>query len=363
MSTTHTKTMSLRMRQGSAGLGLSLLLISGASFAQENTQLTPAKDRISDTAITADQAAFEQLQRRLHLLNESGIPVRNYHLAKAQCWLDVSLHEYTRNDRSAFPQEAMTESEKLIRGLENKVTGLSFETTLVNQAARLRPDLWDQAASLKKHPGFQCVQSQVACSEVELVHAGNEQNQQQWRHAKPYVQIAEDLIAQARHLADNCPVVAAAPVTPAAPVVLPLVAPVASSPVQLYAEVLFDFDRFAQQNIRPSSKSEVEWLVSRVRKEGLIVQSVALVGHADLLNHTGKANYNQVLSAKRAATVRDLLSSLGLAVSSVSVDARGDSQQVKACESVKGNSTAQEACLLPNRRVTVQLNGIKPISR
>jgi OOP family OmpA-OmpF porin len=42
--------------------------------------------------------------------------------------------------------------------------------------------------------GWPCAQAKTACGEVELVHAGHEQAQLGWRHAKPYVQIAEDLI-------------------------------------------------------------------------------------------------------------------------------------------------------------------------
>lgn len=356
MSTTPKNTMTPPLQpKRTVLLGLSLLLAAGGCIAQATTQLTPAQERISDEAIAADHTSYEQLQSRLHRLNEGGVPVRNYHLAKAQCWLDVSLHEYTRNDRSAFPQEAMTESEKIIRGLENKDAGLTFDTAMVNQAARLRPDLWDQTAKLKKHSGFQCAQSQVACSEVELVHAGNEQNQQKWRHAKPYIQIAEDLLAQARELADSCPVA----VAPVVPVVVPVAPAIAPAPVQLGAEVLFDFDRFDQSNIRPSSRAEVERLVSRVREEGLIVKSVVLVGHADLLNHTGKADYNQVLSSKRVTTVRDLLVSLGIAESAMTTDARGDSQQVKSCEAVQKSTELLHACLLPNRRVTIQIKGIQ----
>ena len=149
------------------------------------TQLTPAPERTSDQAIHADNEAYKALQERIHQLNERGVPVRDYHLSKAQCWLDVSLHEYTRNDRSAFPQEAMTESEKLIVGLEKKATPLSMDTPLVNGAARVRPDLWERTQSLKQHADFQCAWKQVACAEVELVHSGNELNQQDWRHAKP----------------------------------------------------------------------------------------------------------------------------------------------------------------------------------
>ena len=315
------------------------------------TQLTPAKERISDQAIQADHDAFKDLQGRLHQLNERGVPVRDYHLSKAQCWLDVSLHEYTRNDRSAFPQAAMTESEKLIVALENKATPLPLDTPLVSAAARLRPDLWARTDALKQHAGFQCAAQQVACAEVELVHAGNEHNQQQWRHAKPYVQIAEELVSEANQLVAQC-----APATVAPKIV---VIPVPSQPVALQARVLFDFDQYSASHIRPDSRAELDLLVARAKLEGITIKTLSLVGHADRLNSTGNSAYNQQLSQKRVNTVRDLLAAQGLVVSSVAIDARGDREQVEACERQFKKPVELQACLLPNRRVQVELAGTK----
>ena len=321
------------------------------------TQLTPVSERISDTAITVDLDTYKQLQGRIYQLNERGIPVRNYHLSKAQCWLDVSLHEYTRNDRSAFPQEAMTESEKLIVGLEQKTTPLPMDTPLVNGAARLRPDLWERTATLKQHEGFQCALKQVACAEVELVHAGNEFNQQQWRHAKPYVQIAEDIISDANELVAACLPASVAPKIAKIPV--PVIAPPVAEPVQLSASVLFDFDKYTPNHIRLASRAELDALMARVKLEGIRIESLALTGHADRLNSTGNKNYNQQLSQNRVNTVRDLLATQGLTVSSVRMDAKGDTEQVQACQAKFKKSTELQECLLPNRRVQVELKGIK----
>jgi hypothetical protein len=138
---------------------IALALAAGAAQAQ--TTLTPAAERITDGAISADQRGYEALQARIKGLNDRGRPLRDYHLSKAQCWLDVSLHEYTRNDRSAFPQAALTESEKLVQGMERGAGALPMDTLLVNDAARLRPDLWERAAALKGHAGFRCAQQKL----------------------------------------------------------------------------------------------------------------------------------------------------------------------------------------------------------
>ncbi len=334
------------------------LAMSGLASAQ--SQLAPEEQRISDAAIHADYQTYQSLQQRIHRLNEAGVPVRDYHLSKAQCWLDVSLHEYTRNDRSAFPQEAMGESEKLIVGLETKTTPLSVDTALINGAARLRPDLWARTQDLKLGSGFACASQQVACAEVELVHAGNEFNQQQWRHAKPYVQIAEDLVTDASESAAHCaPAPTSLKALPEAPACVPAVCTPAPEQVALSAQVLFDFDKYTPDHIRSRSRSELDALVARAKREGIHIEKLNLVGHADRLNSTGNKDYNQQLSQRRVQSISELLSAQGLVVSSSSIDARGDSEQVVACQTQFKKRAELEECLLPNRRVDVELTGVR----
>ncbi len=364
---------------------------AGAAVAPGATTLLPQAQRISDQAIAADQRTYQALQGRIKALNDSGRPVRDYHLSKAQCWLDVSFHEYTRNDRSAFPQAAMDESRKLVAAMEQQVTPLPMDTPLVNGAAELRPDLWERANALRGHRGFQCAQQKVACAEVELVHAGNEHNQQQWRHAKPYVQIAEDLLGEARLLAASClppappPVLvpaprtvappAAPPASPPAPLVTPtsgpVVAPISITPqpvprpitqsVQLSTQVLFDFDKADARNMRPNTVADLRALVSKIKAEGLVVQSVSLSGFADRMKTAVATGYNQRLSERRVSTVSAELQRLGFDAGVIKAVAGGDSQQVADCPAQRFKSKAAlEECLLPNRRVEVVVQAVKP---
>jgi outer membrane protein OmpA-like peptidoglycan-associated protein len=355
-------------------VALAASFVVASAFAQgtQSIQLTPPQARISDEAIQADQKAYETLQGRIKGLNDRGRPVRDYFLSKAQCWLDVSFHEYSRNDRSPFTQEAMTESEKLIVGMEGNVSPLPMDTPLVNGSARLRPDLWDRAAVLRGHAGWRCAAQKAACAEVELVHAGNEYNQQQWRHAKPYVQIAEDLIGEAQDLAAGCvpppppppppaplPEIKAAPPVPA-PVMVPMPPPLAEQQVQLSAGVLFNFDKHDAKNMRPFSVVQLEELVRKVQREKLVVQSIKLSGHADRLNSTGQNDYNQRLSEKRVATVKAELAKLGIAPQLMSTAASGDSQQIQGCEQRFKAQVDLQECLLPNRRVEVVIEAKRP---
>jgi outer membrane protein OmpA-like peptidoglycan-associated protein len=336
-------------------------LCTAATTPAQTTQLTSPKDRVSDQAIQADQRAYETMQSRIKGLNDRGRPVRDYHLSKAQCWLDVSFHEYTRNDRGPFPQAALTESEKLVVGMEAGRSPLPMDTPLVGEAVTLRPDLWSRADALKRHRGFRCAQQKVACAEVELVHAGNEHAQQQWRHAKPYVQIAEDLLGEADALAERCeppapPVVLAPPPPPPPPAPPAPPAPVPVQEIALAAHVVFNFDKHQPKDIRPFSIVQLEELVARVKRDNLVVQSIKLAGHADRLNSTGQNDYNQRLSERRVQTVREMLAKLGMDDKLVSTGARGDSEQVTACAARFKRQDELQECLLPNRRVEVLIS-------
>ncbi len=320
-------------------LATALLSVLAGTAGAQQTRLAPQEKRITDEAIHADLQGYEATQGRIKALNDGGRPVRDYHLSKAQCWLDVSFHEYTRNDRSAFPQEALTESEKLIVDMENGVSPIPTDTALVNNARYLRDDLWQRLKAIHGTPGFTCAQQAVACGEVELVHAGNEFNQQQWRHSKPYIQIAEDLVNDAEALARQCGP-APSPSVPAPP------------PGPLVANVLFEFDRDGYRDIRTYSLESVDRALATLKAEDRELAGVALVGHADRMQGRG-FDYNQALSERRAETVRALLIGRGIDPARIRYEYRGDTQQVQQCEGVTPRTALLE-CLLPNRRVEVR---------
>ncbi|WP_411833802.1 OmpA family protein [Pseudoxanthomonas mexicana] len=325
-------------------LGAAVLAALAFSAQAQPTRLNAQGDRITDEAVHADLSGYEAVQGRIKALNDAGLPLRDYHLSKAQCWLDVSFHEYTRNDRSAFPQEALTEAEKLIAGMEQGVSPLPTDTALVNGAARVREDLWQRLRALHGGAGFECAQQAVACGEVELVHAGNEFNQQQWRHSRPYIQIAEDWVGDAEALARQCGAGTSA---------APLAADATPRQVALVANVLFEFDRSGRGDIRAHSLHSLDRELARLRAEGLVLTGVELVGHADRLQGRGH-DHNQALSEQRARTVRDLLVERGIPAGQVSYTYKGDTEQVQSCTGVRPQAALRE-CLIPNRRVEVRL--------
>jgi OmpA-OmpF porin, OOP family len=315
-----------------------------------------ATKNMLDGQIDRGYQAITSQQKAIQALNDTGnFPVASYHLAKAQCWLDVSNHEFSRNDRSMFPDLALGESQRITRELRGSGTSPSAEETpLINHAARLRSDLWSAIAGLKQHQGWQCAQQKTACAEVELVHAGNEFNQFQWQHAKPYVQMAEDYVGQAQRAADAClspvaPVVAAAPANPPAPA--PVVVQKAPA-LSLGAHVLFQFDRRTAADVLPGSVKQVDAAVAKVKDVELA--AVSLVGHAD---PEGTDGYNINLSMDRAKTVRRMLIDRGIAERLITIDYRGDHEPVVACSGKYPKRRELDSqlnlCNQPNRQVTV----------
>lgn len=336
-----------------------LAAATGVAGAQTGApRLAEPADRITDAAIHADYRTFEAVQARIKALNDrgrgQGPRVADWALAKAQCWLDVSFHEYTRNDRSAFPQEALAQSDRLLREMEAKRVPPT-DTPLVNGALRIRADLWAEAARLREHPGASCAAAQLACAEVELVHAGNEEKQQGWRHAKPYVQIAEDSVNAAALAVANC-----APAAPAA-AAAPLLAPAAAPAPQVFAAhvaVLFDFDRSAKTAIRPLTRERLEAFIARLQEPGIELESITVVGYTDRLNSTGHKDYNERLSLARAQTVAEMLQAAGVDVRWIKLEGRAEANPVQACAGHKPGRELQE-CLLPNRRVEVEALGLR----
>jgi OmpA-OmpF porin, OOP family len=326
-------------------------------------------DAATDGALAADHRGYKAQQDAVQALNDTGRHrLASYPLAKAQCWLDVSFHEYTRNDRSAFPQGALDASRQITDylargGAPGAAENPAQQTPLVNDALKLRDDLWAQAAALKTHAGWRCAEKLVACGEVELVHAGNEHRQQGWRHAKPYVQIAEDLIGDARLAAEACPalpVPAVRPAETAVPVPAPVaVVPVPPSPtpivtekIVLSANVLFAFDRRHLSDLLPGGRAQLDRLVAKLGRVYARVDRLELIGFTDRL---GTDAYNARLSTDRADAIKAYLQQQGVAIPIVT-EGRGSAEPLVTCAQRTQLALAQ--CLQPNRRVEIGITGV-----
>lgn len=358
MNLTMRKVSTMKFTQKLTLISMASLLTVGLAQA-----VTPAaapagplalpEARISDQAVSGDQQAYRLLQERIKKLNDGGVRVGDYYLSKAQCWLDVSYHEYTRNDRSDFPLQALQESAKIVAALESgSRPNPGDDTPLVNGATRLREDLWRDFAQLHQSTGFACAAQKVACGEVELVHAGNEYKQQGWRHANPYVQLAEDAQAAAQSAAAACPV--DRPTPPPEPVPPP--PRIEHERITLDMDALFPFDKAGPNDLLPQGAAKIRELAAHLKQGYVQIDTLSVTGHTDRL---GSDAYNQALSEKRALAVKQFLREQGI-TNVISAYGKGKSVPVAACDKVAPRA-ALIACLQPNRRVEIELTGIKSV--
>ncbi|MDR0439979.1 MAG: OmpA family protein [Candidatus Accumulibacter sp.] len=143
-----------------------------------------------------------------------------------------------------------------------------------------------------------------------------------------------------------------APIAAAAPA--PRVA--GAAPVQtkdtIAADALFDFDKAV---LRPEGRAKLDDVVARSSQ--LTLEVVIAVGHADRL---GRAAYNQRLSERRAAAVKDYLVSKGIPANRIYTEGKGSNQPVTNPDDCKGPKSPKViACLQPDRRVDIEIIGVR----
>jgi len=122
--------------------------------------------------------------------------------------------------------------------------------------------------------------------------------------------------------------------------------------VTVAADALFDFNK---ATLRPEGKAKLDEVVGKANSLNLEV--VIAVGHADRI---GSAAYNQKLSEKRAASVKDYLVSKGIPANRVYTEGKGSKQPVTKPGQCKGPKSAKViSCLQPDRRVDIEIIGTK----
>ena len=143
----------------------------------------------------------------------------------------------------------------------------------------------------------------------------------------------------------------AAAASAATPAAKPTVAP-AREKVTVAADALFDFNK---ATLRPEGKAKLDDVVAKSQQ--LTLEVVIAVGHADRI---GSAAYNQKLSEKRAASVKDYLVAKGIPANRIYTEGKGSKQPVTKPDQCKGPKSAKViACLQPDRRVDIEIIGTK----
>jgi OOP family OmpA-OmpF porin len=139
-------------------------------------------------------------------------------------------------------------------------------------------------------------------------------------------------------------VVVPVPAPAPAPAVAVVVVPVpAASKVTYAADTFFDFDKAV---LKTEGKAKLDDLASKVG--GINLEVVIAVGHTD---STGAAGYNQMLSNRRAESVKAYLVSKGIESNRIYTEGKGLTQPVA------DNSTREGRA--KNRRVEVEVVGTR----
>ncbi|WP_216605199.1 OmpA family protein [Pelistega europaea] len=131
--------------------------------------------------------------------------------------------------------------------------------------------------------------------------------------------------------------------------------PVQTEVIQLSADALFHFAHSDIRHMLPKGKAELDQLAQKLSSVYARVDSIKIVGHTDRIG-SEKANY--ALGLRRAETVKAYLSAQGV-TAPMQTDSAGESQPVTTNCQDKGVTAALKACLQPDRRVTVEITGVK----
>jgi len=281
---------------------------------------------------------IESLQRRSDKLAFGELGPNNYHLAKARTWLDLARSEYYENEGTGIVPAAIEQAAILLDALENKQAGITMDTPhQLPGSEMVRPDLWNKIDTLKQHDKFFCGQRPIAEAEVHLVWAGHEKLESGWSHADSYARSAEDLLDDSKNLINDC-----------------LTNKSATEKIELSSDVLFGFDDGA---IEPSEFWRLNRLVDTI-KAAKTLEGVVLVGHTDRLRSDGHSERNQLLSEKRAKSIKQYLVAKGVAGETIHASGVGSSRPVVECPT-NTSKTKQIICLQPNRRVEITLRGTR----
>jgi OOP family OmpA-OmpF porin len=164
-----------------------------------------------------------------------------------------------------------------------------------------------------------------------------------WTPAMAIAECDPDLVKKAPEAAPGAPAAAVPPAATPKP---------AAEKVTLAADALFDFNKAV---LRPEGKAKLDDVAGKVKDIKLEV--IIAVGHADRI---GTDAYNQKLSERRAAAVKEYLVSKGIEANRVYTEGKGKKQPITKPDQCKGPKSKKVIdCLQPDRRVEIEVIGTK----
>ena len=126
----------------------------------------------------------------------------------------------------------------------------------------------------------------------------------------------------------------------------------AGEKITVAADALFDFNK---ATLRTEGKAKLDELVGKAK--AIKLEVILVVGHTDRI---GGDAYNQKLSEKRAAAVKEYLVAKGIEANRVYTEGKGEKQPVTG-DKCKGESKSKALidCLQPDRRADIEIIGTK----
>ena len=149
--------------------------------------------------------------------------------------------------------------------------------------------------------------------------------------------------------AKPAPAAPAAPAKPTTPAPAAPAAPAKPAPstvkqaMVIQADALFDFDKSV---LRPDGRKSIDEAMGKMK--GVDLEMVIATGHTDSV---GTDAYNQRLSERRAAAVKEYLVSKGIPASKITTIGKGESQPVATNKTAEGRQK--------NRRVDIEFKGVR----
>ena len=125
-----------------------------------------------------------------------------------------------------------------------------------------------------------------------------------------------------------------------------------SHPITINADGLFAFGRYGFSDLEPKGRENLHNLAGQIKSGYKTLQAIDVVGHTDRI---GSPEANMKLSIARANTIKQYFIDQGIPAGLIRAQGAGASKPLVFCQ---GNvDPAVIACLMPNRRIEVTVNG------
>lgn len=308
-----------------------------------------------------------QVEKQLEEINARGEAVNNYEFTKALSYLHVAKQEETRNGKNSVIKESLLRAKEQVSLLtttgDKSLEGVFSSTNPIgNVKEKTRPDLWKRIDELKKHQGLRCATHKIAEAEVLIVWGAYHGERLGRTYEQTIYKMAEDKLLQGERLArfchlsicpwstekfaiaDNCFMAGGCAVNSDKDT--------GFSMLSIEADALFAFDKYEFKDIKAQGVEKLNKFSDFVKNSPKKNYKIYVVGHTDIL---GTSSYNDLLSTRRALTVKKYLGSRGLDMKMMEESGMGKNKQIHFCEDKNLKGKALYECLQPNRRVEVYL--------